>query len=179
MRKIRSVLEQLIDEKIEAWNKINGYDIESIISALGFTFDEERKFGYVDKIGVKRYISETGTYGSLELSLDENEDFAPMLFEVTEDDKQLSQIMFTNDIITCRYVEEENSRNGMVISTNSKYMQYFSSNTIEINHNKDKLVVPDEVRSINEENPIIRIQTVKQWADEINNTFKNEESKKI
>jgi len=176
--KIRCVLEQLIDERIEAWDNRNGYSIEEIISALGFTFDEIRKFGFEDNIGVKRYVNNCGTFGSLELNLSDD-DFAPILFEVTETGEQVSQIIFTDNIIACRYVKEKDSKFGMVISLRPKDIHYFSFDTIEVRQKEGKIVKPDEVKVIMEENPILRILAVKSWADEINSTFEEEKTVKI
>ena len=159
------------DKYLKNWNIINGYDIEQVISNLGYKFDGYSQFGCL----TMHHVNDNGNFAYL--SLPGNEDrWVPTFREFAEKGKQISSISFRK-YVSVGVLIDSNSEDFVQVAPYGRdnfEMSYYSSGTIlEMfsyqNGKLDNEPLPDEIRHIDTVDPNERINLAYEWANAIRN----------
>ena len=160
-----SVCKNYFDNELPKWNRDNGYDIEQVISDLGYEFDSYSQFGCM----TKHYVNENGNTAWLELPVGEMH-FNPVFHVFAENGERISSVSFRKYLSVGVLVDCLNE--DFVQVGDDFEMSYYSSDTIlktfyYKNGMLDYEPLPDEIRHIDTVDPIERINLAYDWVNEI------------
>ncbi len=154
-------IEHIIEDILIKWNEKNGYDIEDIIQRLGYTSNGNRELNSQGII--KLYQSSASNLGILVLS-----EVMPPVFMTYYNNNQESTIIFEKNIKVTTTVSIPSKYLGTVEYgtdlTNPKLMKFYSAENSALDRS---LVLPDEIKIIDKNDPIGIISDVIFWAADI------------
>ncbi len=163
----KSINELAINNKIASYSKEIGYDIEEVLSGLGYSYVKHEKGEGMD---YKLYANGSAGKGYLVVS-----DGFPITFIEKNGQKNDTIIIFKENIQMVKHIYLPNKELGTIELgldlENPTVMKYFSAPLYDYKYTLPaedrKKVTPDDARCLNNTNPISAISEVNFWACEI------------